>query len=45
MPQVYEALNVLGRLPWRVNTEVHEVVKQVWENGGGVGGCAAAQRH
>lgn len=31
MPQVYEALNFLGRIKWRINQEVYDVVKEAWE--------------
>lgn len=36
MPQVYEGLNVLGSVPWRINNEVLDVLKAVWEGGGGI---------
>ncbi len=34
MPDIYSSLDVLGRVPWRVNRKIFDVVKQVWENGG-----------
>lgn len=37
MPQLMEALNVLGRVPWSINHVVHDTVKRVWEEGGGLG--------
>ena len=33
MPTVYDALNALGDVPWRINRFVHDVVKQAWANG------------
>ena len=32
--QVYEGLNVMGRVPWRINHVVHDTVLKVWEEGG-----------
>lgn len=34
--QVYEALNALGSVGWRVNNEILEVVEEAWAAGGGV---------
>lgn len=36
MPNVYEGLNCLGRVPFLINGAIHDTVKQVWENGGGI---------
>lgn len=36
MPQVYDALNVLGAQAWRVNPFVHETMRRAWEGGGGL---------
>jgi DNA-directed RNA polymerase len=36
MPAVYESLNALGRVPWRVNDRVLDVVLKLWERGGAV---------
>eukprot|EP01138_Halocafeteria_seosinensis_P012841 gb/GECG01013117.1/.p1 GENE.gb/GECG01013117.1/~~gb/GECG01013117.1/.p1 ORF type:complete len:1066 (+),score=121.31 gb/GECG01013117.1/:1-3198(+) len=36
IPQVYEGLNCLGRVPFQINHDIHDIVKQVWENGGGI---------
>lgn len=36
MPAAFESLDVLGRVPWRVNKQVIDVVKAFWEKGGGV---------
>lgn len=36
MKVIYEALNALGETAWRINTDVYNVVKQAWEEGGGI---------
>ena len=36
--QVYTALNVLGELPWIINTRVLDAVKTAYSMGGGLGG-------
>ena len=33
---VYQGLNYLSAIPWRINSRVLEVVEQIWERGGGV---------
>ena len=33
MSQVFAALNVLGKTPWRINKEVFDVMLQVWNTG------------
>eukprot|EP00210_Caulerpa_lentillifera_P000641 g619.t1 len=33
--QIYDALTILGRTPWKMNKEVLEVLEKVWEQGGG----------
>jgi DNA-directed RNA polymerase len=33
MPTVYRAVNALQSTPWRVNSAMHTVVKEVWEAG------------
>ena len=43
MPKVYEALNVVSSVPFRINHFIHDAVLKVWETGGGIGevrGCA-----
>ena len=35
--QVYEGLNTIGRVPYRINQRVHDVVLKAWEAGGGIG--------
>ncbi len=35
--QVYEGLNTIGRVPYRINQRVHDVVLKAWEVGGGIG--------
>ena len=37
MPLVYEGINVLSKVPWRINGDVYEVVQQAWAEGGGIG--------
>lgn len=37
MPLVYEGLNTIGRVPYRINQRVHDVVLKAWEAGGGIG--------
>jgi DNA-directed RNA polymerase len=36
LESVFDSLNVLNQTPWVVNVEVYNVIKQVWEQGGGV---------
>ena len=36
--QVYTALNVLGELPWSINTRVLDAVKTAYSMGAGLGG-------
>jgi DNA-directed RNA polymerase len=31
LTQVYEALNFMGSVPWKINNQVYEVVKECWE--------------
>jgi DNA-directed RNA polymerase len=37
LESVFDSLNVLNQTPWVVNTDVFQVVKHIWENGGGIG--------
>lgn len=36
LTRLYNVLDVIGRVPWRVNERVLKVVKGIWESGGGV---------
>eukprot|EP00163_Fabomonas_tropica_P011499 TRINITY_DN221_c1_g4_i1.p1 TRINITY_DN221_c1_g4~~TRINITY_DN221_c1_g4_i1.p1 ORF type:complete len:1432 (-),score=310.73 TRINITY_DN221_c1_g4_i1:156-4451(-) len=36
MQEVCDALDVLGRTPWRINEDILRVVEEVWKSGGGV---------
>eukprot|EP00884_Botryococcus_braunii_P018634 jgi/Botrbrau1/5454/Bobra.27_1s0005.1 len=36
LDQVYNALNALGSVPWRINRRIFDVVEALWEGGGGV---------
>jgi DNA-directed RNA polymerase len=36
MPVVYEAVNSLQETPWVINKAVYAVMKQLWEQGGGI---------
>lgn len=38
MPEVYRAVNNIQNVPWRVNARVLEVMRQVWDGGGTLGG-------
>lgn len=38
MPQVYRALNAIQETPWKVNVPVLEVMRELWNAGGGVAG-------
>lgn len=38
MQRVYNALNALGGLAWRINTPVLDIVERVWAHGGGIAG-------
>lgn len=38
MPKVYEAVNLLQRVPWRVNRFILEVMDEAWKHGDQVGG-------
>lgn len=35
--QVFEGLNAISRVGWRVNPRILEVAEKIWEQGGGVG--------
>jgi len=38
MPIVYQSINALQRTPWQINTDVLEVMQELWENGSTLGG-------
>lgn len=38
MPIVYEAVNALQRTPWQINSQVLEVMQNLWEQGSTLGG-------
>lgn len=38
MPDVYNAVNAVQETPWRINTRVLDVMTQVWDEGGSLGG-------
>lgn len=37
LDNIYKALNILGSVPWVINKDVYKVIKEVWDNGGGIG--------
>jgi len=38
MPLVYDAVNAIQATPWKINRPVLDVMKELWEAGGGVAG-------
>lgn len=38
MPEVFEALNNIQNVPWRINRRVLDVMREVWDGGGSLGG-------
>ena len=38
MPDVYDAVNAVQSTPWRINARVYEVVREIWDGGGLLGG-------
>lgn len=38
MPEVYRALNNIQNVPWRINRRVLDVMREVWDGGGALGG-------
>lgn len=40
MAQVFEALNVLGKVPWRINQDVFKVMVEAWNTGEGIADIA-----
>lgn len=45
MPGTFEALNVLGGVAWRMNAAVRDVVREVWQNGGGIADIPSRTDH
>ena len=43
--QVYEGLNVIGRVPYRINRRVHDVILEAWRNGGGIAELPSLKDH
>jgi DNA-directed RNA polymerase len=43
MPKVLDALNVVGRVGFRINHFVLDTISKVWEEGGGVGEIPSRQ--
>lgn len=37
MTEVFNLLDIIGRVPWRINKKVLEVMVEIWNGGGGVG--------
>jgi DNA-directed RNA polymerase len=37
MSKVYSVLDMIGKIPWRINKKVLSVVESIWSEGGGVG--------
>lgn len=37
MPAVYDAINAIQDVAWRINTSVFDVMKEVWDSGGSLG--------
>lgn len=38
MPDVYRAVNNIQNVPWRINRRVLDVMREVWDGGGSLGG-------
>lgn len=41
MPAVYDAVNAIQNTAWRINQPVFAVMKEIWDNGGQLGGMPA----
>lgn len=37
LSELYEVLNIIGSVPWRINCNVLNTIEKLWEMGGGVG--------
>jgi DNA-directed RNA polymerase len=44
MPEVYKAVNTVQEVPWRINTRILDLMTQVWEEGGNLGGLPQRER-
>lgn len=38
MPEIYRAVNLCQKTPWRVNTAVYEIAKTLWDSNAQIGG-------
>lgn len=38
MPQVYKAVNTIQETPWRINSRILDLMVEVWDGGGDIGG-------
>ena len=38
MPDVYRAVNAIQSTPWRINARLYDVVREIWDGGGMLGG-------
>ncbi|KAA0155542.1 hypothetical protein FNF31_06081 [Cafeteria roenbergensis] len=45
MPSVFKSLDILGGVAWRMNTKVRDVVRGVWESGGGIADIPSLSDH
>ena len=44
MPEVYEAINILQKVPYQINRKVYEVMLPLWEKGESVAGLPSRDR-
>lgn len=45
MPDVYDAINTVQEVPWRINKRVYEVAQHCWENDLLIGGMPSKKLH
>jgi DNA-directed RNA polymerase len=45
LSRVNAALNAIGSIPWRINSHIYQIVKAVWEQGGGSLGVPHADNY
>lgn len=45
MPKVYDAVNNVQNTPWRINRRVLDVMREVWDGGGSLGGLPRREDH